>query len=248
MHSIITLITLVFSALAAHPVETAATAYIALCALNGALPRTVITGPVGAVMHVALDRLAVLVRRDARGTLKLPFAASVVVMVADSLVDALEPRAPSVVRTEADLSELEGIARAHAQNLGPDVDDASRELTEGLLRGHQVHLDAAIPTPIAPVAAPAGSRAGERGRAELRALVVLAVLSVLSVACSGGALAAAGAAADTANEVVLVARKVRAALCAEQLDPYLGAVRERVVVVHDVALDGGAAADAATSE
>lgn len=207
MHSIITLITLVFSALAAHPVETAAAAYIALCALNGVLPRTVITGPVGAVMHVALDRLAVLVRRDARGTLKLPFVASVVVLVADTLVDAFEPPVP----------------------------------------GSRVPVDPEVPVPIAP--APSGSRAGAaRGQEGRAAFGALLVLCLVTVACSGGAAAAVGAAAETASSVVLVARKIRAAICAEQLDPYLGPVRERLVVVHDVAIDGGAAADAATSE
>lgn len=203
MHSFLVMLSFVLAAIAAHPVETAATAYIALCVLNGVLPRTVITGPVGAVMHVALDRLAVLVRRDARGTLKLPFVASVVVLVADTLVDALEPPVP----------------------------------------GSRVPTDPEIPVPIAP--APSGSRAGERGRVELRALVVLCLVTV---ACSGGAAAAVGAAAETASSVVLVARKIRAAICAEQLDPYLGPVRERVVVVRDVALDGGAAADAAAVE
>lgn len=200
MHSILSLIMLVFTVIAAHPVETAAAAYIALCVANGMLPRTVIAGPVGAVLHVALDRLAVLVRRDARGTLKLPFVASVVVFVAGSLVDALEPRPVPGARTPTE----------------PE-----------------------IPAAIAPAAAPAGSRAGECGRVELGALVVLCLVTV---ACSGGAAAAVGAAADTASAVILVARKVRAAVCAEQLDPYLGPVRERVVVVHDVSADAGPAA------
>lgn len=98
-----------------------------------------------------------------------------------------------------------------------------------------------VPGSPPPLAAAAAPRAGERGRASLGALLGLVVVAVVACGCSGGAAATLTAAADTASTVVLVARKVRAALCAEQLDPYLGPVRERVVVVHDVAVDAGAA-------
>lgn len=235
MHSILLMLSALMAVVLAHPVEVTAGAYIALNLINGALPARVITSPFGAVLHQGIDRLSILVRRDAAGTLKLPFVGSALVFVASTLADVvLPPPVPTrVVRIDADLAELERVARAHSQGLDHVVDDATRELTEGLVRGA-----AEVPAAIAPVDSPAGSRAGERGRAELRALVVLALLSV---ACSGGALAAAGAAASTANEVVLVVRKVRDAICAERLDPYLGPVRERVVVVHDVALDAGAA-------
>lgn len=62
---------------AAHPLEALALLGAALSVLNGALPASVQRGPVGRALHLALDRVAVLSRSDAAGTLKWPGIASV---------------------------------------------------------------------------------------------------------------------------------------------------------------------------
>jgi len=62
--------------LIAHPYEALIAAGALLSILNGALPASVQSGPVGRVLHAVLDRLAVLTRSDAAGTLKWPGVAS----------------------------------------------------------------------------------------------------------------------------------------------------------------------------
>ena len=62
--------------LIAHPYEALIAAGALLSILNGALPSRVQRGPVGRVLHEVLDRLAMLSRADARGTLKWPGVAS----------------------------------------------------------------------------------------------------------------------------------------------------------------------------
>lgn len=47
--------------------------------INGLLPAKVAAGPIGKVLHKALDRLSVLTRTDAPGTLKWPLVGSVLV-------------------------------------------------------------------------------------------------------------------------------------------------------------------------
>ena len=65
---------------AAHPFETLVGLAALLSIINGALPASVQSGPVGRVLHAVLDRLAVLTRSDARGTLKWPGVASALIV------------------------------------------------------------------------------------------------------------------------------------------------------------------------
>lgn len=62
--------------LAAHPIEALTLAYVMLSGVNGMLPRRVRSGPVGRVLHTALDRISALTRSDAAGTLKWPIVAT----------------------------------------------------------------------------------------------------------------------------------------------------------------------------
>lgn len=72
--------------LAAHPYGAAAAFYALLNVLNGLLPATIRSGPVGTAIHLALDRVSATVRRNAPGTLKWPvIAGSILRAVADSL-------------------------------------------------------------------------------------------------------------------------------------------------------------------
>ena len=65
---------------AAHPFEALAGLAAVLSIVNGALPASVQRGPVGRVLHEVLDRLAMLTRSDARGTLKWPGVASALIV------------------------------------------------------------------------------------------------------------------------------------------------------------------------
>lgn len=65
---------------AAHPFETLAGLAAVLSIVNGALPASVQRGPIGRVLHDVLDRLAMLTRSDARGTLKWPGVASALIV------------------------------------------------------------------------------------------------------------------------------------------------------------------------
>lgn len=65
---------------AAHPAEALLLAYVALSGVNGLLPARVRTGPVGAALHVALDRISALTRSDSAGTLKWPLIVSTVIV------------------------------------------------------------------------------------------------------------------------------------------------------------------------
>lgn len=72
--------------ISAHPWEAFVALGAVLNVLNGLLPATIRTGPVGTALHVALDRLTILTRRNAPGTLKWPIiAGSILRAVADSL-------------------------------------------------------------------------------------------------------------------------------------------------------------------
>jgi hypothetical protein len=87
------LLALFFAWLSAHPYETVFVLYVALGAVNAALPARVRTGPVGAALHTLLDRLSPLTRSDAPGTLKWPGVASAIVgrPLASDVVDVSGP-------------------------------------------------------------------------------------------------------------------------------------------------------------
>lgn len=84
---------MVFTAwIVAHPYESLVALGAILSLVNGALPASVQRGPVGRVLHTLLDRLAVLARRDAPGTLKWPGVASAV--LAPPVPPSVGPLAP----------------------------------------------------------------------------------------------------------------------------------------------------------
>lgn len=122
---------------AAHPVEGLLLAYLALNLLNGLLPASAARGPLGRVLHAVMDRLAVLTRSDAVGTLKWP-------VIGRSLLGiAVE----AVVQHPEDVARLADV---------PAVD--LRELAASDVRITRLE----VPAPVAP--APHGSRAGEPPR------------------------------------------------------------------------------------
>lgn len=70
-----------------HPAEAVLYALLLGSIINGLLPARVQSGRVGKALHVGLDRLAALTRRDAPGTLKWP-------VIASSLLTPPAPEAP----------------------------------------------------------------------------------------------------------------------------------------------------------
>lgn len=60
----------------AHPYEALLLIGAILSFINGTLPSSVASGPFGKVIHEILDRLSVLSRTDAPGTLKWPLIAT----------------------------------------------------------------------------------------------------------------------------------------------------------------------------
>ena len=73
-----------------HPAQTLGLVWAALSVVNGLLPASVKSGPVGTVIHAILDRISFLTRSDAAGTLKLPTVASAALRAAADSVDAKE--------------------------------------------------------------------------------------------------------------------------------------------------------------
>jgi hypothetical protein len=164
-----------------------------------------------------------------------------VLRVAAQLFRALSGRDFPLPLIDARDAELRDLRRRVAALAGARL-DVGRVLADSAVESPDDADDAARGRVIAAVNAQARNT-GESGRAELRALVVVALLSI---ACSGGLTAVHGAALETAGAVLSVTRKVRAAICAEQLDDYLGPVRERVIVVREAPDASPAAVDDAT--
>ena len=67
----------------ANPAEAVGLAVMLLSVVNAALPASVAAGPVGRVLHMLLDRLSLLTRSTAPGTLKWPMVRSAIVRSAD---------------------------------------------------------------------------------------------------------------------------------------------------------------------
>lgn len=78
--------------LAAHPLEALMALGVVLNLVNGLLPSRVRSGPVGRAVHVLLDRVSVLTRADAPGTLKWPL---VVGSILRAGADAIDPPKPA---------------------------------------------------------------------------------------------------------------------------------------------------------
>jgi hypothetical protein len=77
----------------AHPYEAFIALGVMLNVLNGLLPATIRTGPLGTFLHVALDRLTILTRRNAPGTLKWPIIAGSILR---AVADSLNPPTPTI--------------------------------------------------------------------------------------------------------------------------------------------------------
>lgn len=67
-----TYLTPIWAWIVAHPYEALLAIGAILSFINGALPASVASGPFGKALHGILDRLSVLTRTDAPGTLKWP--------------------------------------------------------------------------------------------------------------------------------------------------------------------------------
>ena len=80
--------------LAAHPLEALMALGVVLNLVNGLLPSRVRSGPVGRAVHVLLDRVSVLTRADAPGTLKWPLVVGSILRAgADAIDPPMPPRA-----------------------------------------------------------------------------------------------------------------------------------------------------------
>lgn len=129
---------------AAHPFEGLLLAYLALNLVNGALPASAARGPLGRALHALLDRVSMLTRSDAVGTLKWP-------VIGRSLLGI----AVEAVMRPGDAERL-----AHTAVVDPE----DLDLTQARITRIEV------PAPIAPAPAlrvapaPHGSRAGEPPR------------------------------------------------------------------------------------
>ena len=85
-------LTALWAWIVAHPYQDLLGIGAVLSFINGLLPATVVAGPVGKVIHTILDRLSILTRSDAAGTLKWPLIeASILQFVESSLVPAPTP-------------------------------------------------------------------------------------------------------------------------------------------------------------
>jgi hypothetical protein len=80
--------------LAAHPLEALMGLGVVLNLVNGLLPSRVRSGPVGRAVHVLLDRVSVLTRADAPGTLKWPLIAASVLRAGADAIDPPMPPGP----------------------------------------------------------------------------------------------------------------------------------------------------------
>jgi hypothetical protein len=78
----------------AHPYEFLLLVGAVLSFINASLPATVASSPFGKLLHAVLDRLSVLTRTDAPGTLKWP-------VVGSSILQAVKPVVPPPAPTPA---------------------------------------------------------------------------------------------------------------------------------------------------
>ncbi len=173
----------------------------------------------------------------------LTIAARVVYAIVARVV-APHPRARAIVEVLAAISPdlLRAAVQAYRAVTGREVASPLIDARDAELARLRAALAAAqaAQLPLRPRVPPPDPQSG---RASLGALVVV----LLCGACSGGATLA-GAATETATVVIAVARKVRSAICSETLDPYLGTVRERVVLVREAPDASPAAVDDATAD
>ena len=84
--------------IAAHPGSSLVGAYALLNILNGLLPAHVAAGPIGRGLHALLDRIALLTRSSAPGTLKWPLVGASILR---GVVDSLAPDYAGTLRTLA---------------------------------------------------------------------------------------------------------------------------------------------------
>ena len=79
--------------IAAHPLEALMALGVVLNLVNGLLPSRVRSGPIGRAVHVLLDRVSVLTRSDAPGTLKWPIVVGSILRAGADAIDPPQPRA-----------------------------------------------------------------------------------------------------------------------------------------------------------
>jgi hypothetical protein len=107
--------------ISAHPVEAFLALGAVLNLINGLLPATIRTGPVGTFLHVLLDRVVVLTRRNAPGTLKWPIVAGSILR---AVADSLNPPEATV---------LERATVAPPEPIAPRAFDPAAHITRGEL-------------------------------------------------------------------------------------------------------------------
>lgn len=111
----------------AHPGEFIVGVGIVASTLNALLPAKVTSGPFGTVLHVVLDRVAFLTRRDAPGTLKWPLIGASILR---AVADVFDPPAPPSLPA--------GVYRASTQPFGtvaPAPHDSRSSSTDEPQRG-----------------------------------------------------------------------------------------------------------------
>lgn len=187
--------------MSAHPLETLALIGAILSVVNGALPASVQRSPVGRVIHATLDRLAVLSRSDAAGTLKWPGVASALLSVpapaapvAPPSVGPLAPAADPVAPALPTPVEPSPVLRAVTVSYRPqpiasasdDGNAAAYELARREVAAARVFDPLARQT-IAPDVVDAAKRASDQsGHVEGGAMMGACVLALAaSLLCSG---------------------------------------------------------------
>lgn len=111
----------------AHPAEAFVALGVVLNLLNGLLPATIRTGPVGTALHVLLDRVTVLTRRNAPGTLKWPIIAGSILR---AVADSLNPPTPTMGLVEAKETTLDALTRGSLVPPEPFNPTATQDVTD----------------------------------------------------------------------------------------------------------------------
>ena len=150
----------------AHPLELGGALYLGLNVLNARLPAAVRAGPLGALLHLALDRIVATTRLDAPGTLKWPVITGSLLR---AVADAVDPRV-IVAPTRAD-----EVVLGRPTVVPPlPVDPAGWSSRSAPATDPTRHED--LPPP----------DDGQRGSADLRSLVATLLIGLLAGAIAAG--------------------------------------------------------------
>lgn len=160
----------------AHPLEALMALGVLLNLVNGLLPSRVRSGPVGRAVHVLLDRVSVLTRADAPGTLKWPLVVGSILRAGADAIDP--PMLPGPDEEVCLVCSGNGVRSALSITSNPDGTRTEK--------GYLAHCTYCGGTGRKPKGSQEAPRAAERGSARpgaMLAVVVLALGAYLVVGC-----------------------------------------------------------------